>query len=266
MAKPDPWQPSPIDNAVCPDCPGVGHVTWSGAKHLRHTFDEAHQVAQNYKKTGNLRGVCHWSEGHGEGLYRVARRHLRDELLDEEIFDTLNDARRKIALWRYDSNAVRPDSSLGNLTSLEAFRALALTEGAAPGALALNPPPTTNLKPANFHYERGTNGGAGYLQAAHIPAVDCLYALQPKIPNLTRSALHRCLQRQEISRLPNAESDKQKWQRSAPLRLAIYISRSQRCRPLMASSKCSLALTERASSRDPTRSKCRQDGRRQVLG
>jgi hypothetical protein len=27
-----------------------------------------------------------------------------DELLNEEIFDTLDDARRKLALWRYDYN------------------------------------------------------------------------------------------------------------------------------------------------------------------
>ena len=66
---------------------------------------------------------------------------LRDELLNEEIFDTLNDARRKIALWRYDYNAVRPHSSLGNLTPLEARRTLALPDGSAPGALAMKPPP-----------------------------------------------------------------------------------------------------------------------------
>ena len=65
---------------------------------------------------------------------------LRDELLNEEIFDTLNDARRKIALWRYDYNAVRPHSSLGNLTPLEARRTLALPDGSAPGALAMTPP------------------------------------------------------------------------------------------------------------------------------
>ncbi|AUQ73304.1 hypothetical protein PhaeoP71_00412 [Phaeobacter piscinae] len=29
---------------------------------------------------------------------------LRDELLNEELFDTLDDARRKLALWRYDYN------------------------------------------------------------------------------------------------------------------------------------------------------------------
>ena len=65
---------------------------------------------------------------------------LRDELLNEEIFDTLDDARRKIALWRYDYNAVRPHSSLANLTPLEARRTLALPDGSAPGALAMKPP------------------------------------------------------------------------------------------------------------------------------
>ncbi|WP_277018243.1 integrase core domain-containing protein, partial [Paracoccus hibiscisoli] len=64
---------------------------------------------------------------------------LRDECLNEEIFDSLDDARRKIAIWRYDYNTVRPHSSLGNLTPLEARRTLALTEGSAPGELALKP-------------------------------------------------------------------------------------------------------------------------------
>jgi len=34
-----------------------------------------------------------------------------------------------------------------------------------------------------------------------LPLDDCLYALQPTIPHLTRSSLHRCLQRHGISRL-----------------------------------------------------------------
>jgi transposase InsO family protein len=34
---------------------------------------------------------------------------------------------------------------------------------------------------------------------------DCLYALQPTIPHLTRSSLHRCLKRHGISRLPQVE-------------------------------------------------------------
>jgi transposase InsO family protein len=35
-----------------------------------------------------------------------------------------------------------------------------------------------------------------------LPLDDCLYVLQETIPHLTRSALHRCLQRHGISRLP----------------------------------------------------------------
>ena len=43
-----------------------------------------------------------------------------------------------------------------------------------------------------------------------LPLDDCLYALQPSIPHLTRSSLHRCLQRHGISRLPEVEGDKPK--------------------------------------------------------
>jgi len=41
-----------------------------------------------------------------------------------------------------------------------------------------------------------------------LPLDDCLYALQPTIPHLTRSSLHRCLQRHGISRLPDMDGDK----------------------------------------------------------
>ena len=46
-----------------------------------------------------------------------------------------------------------------------------------------------------------------------LPLDDCLYALQPTIPHLTRSSLHRCLQRHGISRLPDMGADKPKRQR-----------------------------------------------------
>ena len=46
-----------------------------------------------------------------------------------------------------------------------------------------------------------------------LPLDDCLYALQPTIPHLTRSSLHRCLQRHGISRLPDMNGDKPKKQR-----------------------------------------------------
>ena len=38
-----------------------------------------------------------------------------------------------------------------------------------------------------------------------LPLDDCLYALQAIIPHLTRSSLHRCLQRHDISRLPEVD-------------------------------------------------------------
>jgi transposase InsO family protein len=41
-----------------------------------------------------------------------------------------------------------------------------------------------------------------------LPLDDCLYGLQPTIPHLTRSSLHRCLQRHGISRLADTEGDK----------------------------------------------------------
>lgn len=41
-----------------------------------------------------------------------------------------------------------------------------------------------------------------------LPLDDCLYALQSTIPHLSRSSLHRCFQRHDISRLPEVECDK----------------------------------------------------------
>src|SRR5215831_7271122 len=41
-----------------------------------------------------------------------------------------------------------------------------------------------------------------------LPLDDCLYALQATIPHLTRSSLHRCLQRHGIGRLPRVDGDK----------------------------------------------------------
>lgn len=53
---------------------------------------------------------------------------LRDECLNEELFDSLPDARRNLARWRYDYNHVRPHSALGNLR-----QTLVMNEGPAGG-------------------------------------------------------------------------------------------------------------------------------------
>ena len=55
-----------------------------------------------------------------------------------------------------------------------------------------------------------------------LPLDDCLYALQPSIPHLTRSALHRCLQRHGISRLPDPAGGKPKRQRFTRYPLGFF--------------------------------------------
>jgi hypothetical protein len=55
-----------------------------------------------------------------------------------------------------------------------------------------------------------------------LPLDDCLYALQPSIPHLTRSSLHRCLQRHGISRLPEVEGDKTKKQKFATYPIGYF--------------------------------------------
>ena len=49
----------------------------------------------------------------------------------------LDDAQRKLALWRYDNN-VRPHSSVGNKTPAETRQALEQFQGSAHDALAQN--------------------------------------------------------------------------------------------------------------------------------
>ncbi len=48
-----------------------------------------------------------------------------------------------------------------------------------------------------------------FRQRTLLPLDDGLYALHATIPHLTRSSLHRCLQRHGISRLPEVTGDKQ---------------------------------------------------------
>jgi hypothetical protein len=57
-----------------------------------------------------------------------------------------------------------------------------------------------------------------------LPLDDCLYALQPSIPGLTRSSLHRCLQRHGISRLPDLEGDKPAGVRTGEGKLYLFVA------------------------------------------
>ena len=55
-----------------------------------------------------------------------------------------------------------------------------------------------------------------------LPLDDCLYALQATIPHLTRSSLHRCLQRHGISRLPEVDGDKPAQRKFKPYPIGYF--------------------------------------------
>ena len=84
-----------------------------------------------------------------------------------------------------------------------------------------------------------------------LPLDDCLYALQATIPNLTRSALHRCLKRHGISRLPEIEGEKPAKKRFETYPIsASSTSTSPSCAQRKASSTSSSPST--ASRRSPS--------------
>jgi len=95
-----------------------------------------------------LRGrtLDHWAYEHGVRLQFIEpgkpvqnahiesfNARLREECLNEHVFVTLDDARRKIETWRIQYNRERPHSSLGNLTP-EEFASQAVLD---PGSSAL---------------------------------------------------------------------------------------------------------------------------------
>ncbi|SNX70095.1 hypothetical protein SAMN05878503_1051 [Cereibacter ovatus] len=64
----------------------------------------------------------------------------------------------------------------------------------------------------------------GFRRHTLLPLDDCLYALQPSIPHLTRSAPHRCLQRHGFSRLPDVEGDKPQRQKFNRYPIGFFVS------------------------------------------
>ncbi len=57
---------------------------------------------------------------------------LRDELLNEEVFVGLAEARRALELWRYDDNNIRPPSAHGGKLPSTAGSALELWDTPLP--------------------------------------------------------------------------------------------------------------------------------------
>ena len=77
------------------------------------------------------------------GLVESFNARLRDELLNEEVFDSLGHARRVLARWRHDYNNVRPHSSLAGRTPADVRRYPERFAGSPTAALA-------NLDPISY--------------------------------------------------------------------------------------------------------------------
>jgi putative transposase len=95
------------------------------------------------------RAILEWQNDSGVGWHYIApgkptqnafieafNARLRDELLNEEVFTSLADARRRLSRWRHDYNNIRPHSALNGQSPASARRALELSDGSAHGALA----------------------------------------------------------------------------------------------------------------------------------
>jgi putative transposase len=95
-------------------------------------------------KTAYIEPGSPWENGYCESF----NSKLRDELLNGEIFYTLQEAQVIIESWRRHYNTVRPHSSLGyRPPAPEAFipaRPASQSGSATPGALSLAPRPTLN--------------------------------------------------------------------------------------------------------------------------
>ena len=80
-----------------------------------------------------------------------------------------------------------------------------------------------------------------------LPLDGCLYALQPTVPHLTRSSLHRCLKRHGISRLPEIDGDKTTKRPFKRYPIGYFHLTSPRFAPGRASSICSWRSIARRS-------------------
>jgi putative transposase len=95
------------------------------------------------------RAILEWQNSTGVGWHYIApgkpqqngfvesfNGKLRDECLNEEVFDSLGHARRVLGQWRHDYNHVRPHSALGGIPPATARGSSELSGGSTPRALA----------------------------------------------------------------------------------------------------------------------------------
>ena len=97
--------------------------------------------------SGPTRTECTWTSSGQDARSRTATSRastdkLRDECLNVEVFFTLADARRKLALWHHDYNHHRPHSALDDRTPAEfaALRSRGIDIGRRSLAFPVTPP------------------------------------------------------------------------------------------------------------------------------
>lgn len=89
-------------------------------------YGKPHTIVNDNGPEFTSKAILEWQNETGIGWHYIApgkpqqngfvesfNGRLRDELLNEEVFVGLADARRKLALWRYDYNNIRPHSAHG---------------------------------------------------------------------------------------------------------------------------------------------------------
>ena len=82
---------------------------------------------------------------------------LQRDALNEELFDSLADARRKLAIWRYDYNHVRPTHRWEIERLHKRVGRSCRTIASRPARLCRRA--YRNIQPQDSRYDRGTAGG-----------------------------------------------------------------------------------------------------------
>ena len=122
-------------------------IAWRGRPHTIVSDNGTEMTSRAMLEWTNRTGVdWHYiapGKPQQNGFVESFNGKLRDECLNEEVFNTLAEARVVIERWRLDYNHVRPHSAHGGLTP-EAVRlnpAVATDQLSTPRALTMNKGP-----------------------------------------------------------------------------------------------------------------------------
>lgn len=149
-----------LARARCPRVGLAGALLWQTSFNCQRQPDRVHQPDDSEVGSEN-RVEWHYidpGKPRQNAFIESLNGSLRDELLNEELFDGLGDARRKLAVWRYDYDNVRPHAPLGNRTPEQARLACLQDRSRPPRAPA--PVAQHENQIVVSRYDRGTSGGS----------------------------------------------------------------------------------------------------------